>query len=136
MNPVSVNNYRRAWSESRLIKKDGAIEKTAGYTWQQEGLFGGADMHSVFLSAQGKTALPLALVLLGWVGSADAQPISLVPNTVNMFRDTRGANDVGVASGDRFQFGADIVVGRPGSRWARPMAPPSRCRLSLAARSP
>ena len=53
-------------------------------------------MHSVYLSAQGKTALPIALVLLGWVGSADAQPISLVPNTVNMFRDTRGANDVGL----------------------------------------
>jgi hypothetical protein len=37
--------------------------------------------------------------------------IQLVPGSVNMFRDIRGANDVGVAQGDRFQFGADVVGG-------------------------
>ena len=35
-----------------------------------------------------------------------ATPITLVANTVNMFRDTRGINDVGLGQGDRFQFGA------------------------------
>jgi len=47
-------------------------------------------------------------------GAALAQPITLVSNTLNMFRDTRGANDVGIGQGDRFQFGADIVGGSAG----------------------
>ena len=43
--------------------------------------------------------------------AAAAQPIKLVAGTVNMFRDSRGANDVGATSGERFQFGADVVGG-------------------------
>ena len=42
---------------------------------------------------------------------ATAQPIQLVGGTLNMFRDTRGANDVGIGQGELFQFGADIVGG-------------------------
>ncbi len=45
---------------------------------------------------------------------AQAQPINLVANTINMFRDTRGANDVNVAAGDRAQFGADVMGGSAG----------------------
>ncbi len=45
---------------------------------------------------------------------ASAQPITLLPNTLNMFRDTRGANDVGIAQGDLFQFGANISGGPAG----------------------
>lgn len=48
-----------------------------------------------------------------WAGSAQAA-ITLSSGTVNMFRDTRGANDVGVAAGDRFQFGADVTGGSLG----------------------
>lgn len=54
------------------------------------------------------------LATLGGVAPAGAQPIQLVDGTLNMFRDTRGANDVGVGQGDRFQFGADIVGGSAG----------------------
>ena len=31
-----------------------------------------------------------------------------------MFRDTRGANDVGIGQGERLQFGANIVGGSLG----------------------
>jgi hypothetical protein len=54
-----------------------------------------------------------ALLLAALCTAAQAQ-ISLVPGTVNMFRDTRGANDVGIGQGDRFQFGADVVGGSLG----------------------
>lgn len=47
-------------------------------------------------------------------GAVAAVPIALVGNTLNMFRDTRGANDVGSVAGDRIQFGADIVGGSAG----------------------
>ena len=44
------------------------------------------------------------LVLSSWdVQPALGAPIQLVAGSVNMFRDIRGANDVGVAQGDRFQ---------------------------------
>lgn len=46
--------------------------------------------------------------------SAWAQPIELVPNTLNIFRDTRGANDVAVTPGDRVQMGADVRGGSAG----------------------
>jgi hypothetical protein len=55
---------------------------------------------------------PLGLVLLALpltVGSATAAPITIVPDTVNNFRDTRGLNDVGIGQGDRNQFGASIM---------------------------
>ena len=44
-----------------------------------------------------------------------ALPITLVPNTLNMFRDTRGINDVGIGQGDVFQYGANIQGGSLGS---------------------
>lgn len=52
--------------------------------------------------------------LLSWV-QATAAPIELVPGSVNMFRDTRGANDVGVGAGDVFQYGASVVGGSLGT---------------------
>jgi hypothetical protein len=58
------------------------------------------------------------LASLGWWGvaaSAWAAPITLVPNTLNMFRDTRGLNDVGLPQGDVFQYGASIQGGSLGS---------------------
>jgi hypothetical protein len=60
-------------------------------------------------------ALAVSLALPVAVTSVAANPIQLVPNTINMFRDTRGANDVGIAQGDRFQFGANIVGGSSGT---------------------
>lgn len=51
------------------------------------------------------------LTMLGSAAPAGAQPIQLVDGTLNMFRDTRGANDVGIGQGELFQFGADIVGG-------------------------
>ena len=56
----------------------------------------------------------LASFIFGAFSSALAAPI-LVPNTVNMFRDTRGLNNVGIQQGDVFQFGADIQGGSQGS---------------------
>lgn len=60
-------------------------------------------------------------VLIG-VSSVEAQPICDPSNTlcvgsgsINMFRDTRGANDLGTAPGERFQFGANVVGGSLGT---------------------
>lgn len=58
-------------------------------------------------------ASALAGVLL-WV-QAIAAPIELVPGTVNMFRDTRSANDVGIGQGDLLQYGARVVGGSLGT---------------------
>lgn len=55
----------------------------------------------------------VCLLALGAAPWASAQ-ISLVNGTLNMFRDTRGANDVGSVAGDRVQFGADILGGSAG----------------------
>jgi hypothetical protein len=51
----------------------------------------------------------LLLALTLTVGSVTAAEITIVPNTVNNFRDTRGLNDVGIGQGDRNQFGASII---------------------------
>ena len=59
----------------------------------------------------GRSVLSLAaLSMLGFGLPASAQ-ISLVPGTLNMFRDSRGANDVGIGSGELVQYGADVVGG-------------------------
>jgi hypothetical protein len=58
--------------------------------------------------------LVTAAALLACLG-VQAQPITLVPNTLNMFRDTRGANDVGIGQGDIVQYGASIVGGSVGA---------------------
>ena len=50
-----------------------------------------------------------------WSAHAQGGSLTLVPNTVNMFRDTRGPNNVGVTPGDFFQYGADIQGGSAGA---------------------
>ena len=44
-----------------------------------------------------------------------AAPLVLESGTVNMFRDTRGANNVGVFAGDLIQYGGNIVGGSAGA---------------------
>jgi len=62
------------------------------------------------------TVVTIILALCGGSPvSAFATPITLVPNTLNMFRDTRGINDVGIGSGDFLQYGASIQGGSAGS---------------------
>lgn len=59
--------------------------------------------------------LPLQSAVLALAcGVVSAQPITLVPDTINMFRDTRGAGDVGIPAGDLFQFGANVSGGSAG----------------------
>src|SRR6266849_4573969 len=55
------------------------------------------------------TPLGVAVLSLGLLTLVDAAPITIVSNSVNSFRNTRGVNDVGVASGERNQFGADLI---------------------------
>ena len=50
-----------------------------------------------------------ATLILTLLTPVHASPITIVANTVNSFRDTRSANDVGIGSGDFNQFGADII---------------------------
>jgi PEP-CTERM motif len=57
----------------------------------------------------------LTALSLGSAFCAHADPIVLVPNTVNMFRDTRAANNINNTAGDRFQYGADISGGSLGT---------------------
>ena len=58
----------------------------------------------------------VASALVGVLSWAQvAAPIDLVPGSVNMFRDTRAANDVGIGQGDVLQFGADVVGGSLGT---------------------
>ena len=45
----------------------------------------------------------------------EAAPIVLGNGTVNMFRDTRGANNVGIGQGDLLQYGANVVGGSLGT---------------------
>lgn len=52
-----------------------------------------------------------------------AAPIDLIPGTVNMFRDTRGANNVGIGQGDILQYGANIVGGSAGTTLGARYAP-------------
>ena len=82
-------------------------------------------------------AAGIALVCLqiGMVGEALATPITLVNNSLNMFRDTRGINNVGIGSGDVFQFGADIVGGSLGTN-LRGIYGPTGFTTGLATCSP
>ena len=81
----------------------------------------------------GLPTLGIFAVLL--VFDAAAAPIELVPGTVNMFRDTRGANNVGISQGDRLQFGANIVGGSDGTTVGASY-PPSGFITSQVACSP
>ncbi len=62
-------------------------------------------------------AAGIALVCLqvGMAAEAWATPITLGSNSLNMFRDTRGVNSVGIPQGDAFQFGANINGGSLGT---------------------
>ena len=61
-------------------------------------------------------ALMGAAIAAGFLSvQAQAAPIQLVNGTVNMFRDSRGANNVGIGQGDLFQYGADVVGGSAGT---------------------
>ena len=62
-----------------------------------------------------KKLISLTLLSLGTLNVAQAAPIELVAGTVNMFRDTRGANNTGAGSGDYFQYGGNIVGGSTGT---------------------
>jgi PEP-CTERM motif len=59
----------------------------------------------------------LVMSSLAWLTplEAGAAPIQLVNGTVNMFRDTRGANNIGIGQGDVMQYGASIVGGSLGT---------------------
>ena len=60
-----------------------------------------------------RTILTL-IAILGATLPAAAAPITLVPNTLNMFRGTRGVNDVGIGAGDLLQYGPSIQGGSAG----------------------
>jgi hypothetical protein len=65
-------------------------------------------------------ALVLPLSVPG--GHANAAQVQVSAISINMFRDTRGANDVGIAQGDSLQFGANVIGGSLGAildRWDR-----------------
>ena len=67
-----------------------------------------------------RKCLGLGVVLLSSLAGmatleAEAAPIVLVNGSVNMFRDTRGANNIGIAQGDVLQYGANIVGGSGGT---------------------
>jgi hypothetical protein len=53
--------------------------------------------------------------LLAAPGWAAAAPITAVPGTANMFRDTRGINNVGIGAGSAVQYGASIQGGSGGT---------------------
>lgn len=69
------------------------------------------------------TVLTSALLAVLASSAARAAPIQLVPGTVNMFRDTRAASNVGLTPGDRLQYGADVVGGSDGTSLGASYAP-------------
>ena len=62
-------------------------------------------------------SVSLAAALLLWPApAAHAQsPLTLVPNTINMFRDSRAANNAGIGPGEVLQYGADLQGGSAGA---------------------
>lgn len=67
---------------------------------------------SIAFKALGRTSAFILAAAAAF--AAGAQPIQLVDGTINMFRDTRGANDVGIGQGNLVQYGADVVGGALG----------------------
>jgi hypothetical protein len=61
-----------------------------------------------------RLTISVALLLAG-VASVQAATITLVPNTVNMFRDTRGFSDLGFPPDDVLQYGASVRGGSEGT---------------------
>ncbi len=80
-------------------------------------------------------ALTALIPMLMAAPNALAAPITLTPGTINMFRDTRGANDVGVGGGDVFQYGANVAGGSLGTRLGA-VYPPSGFTDPLGACAP
>jgi hypothetical protein len=85
------------------------------------------------------------LVFAALIGTAnvEAQPICSPSNTlcvgsgsINMFRDSRGANDLGFTPGERFQFGANVVGGSLGTTLGAIYHPPSGFTVSQNACDP
>ncbi len=62
----------------------------------------------MILRAFGAVLTAIALLISTDLPTAHGAPITNITN-LNNFRDFRGANDVGIASGDVNQFGADVV---------------------------
>ncbi len=61
-------------------------------------------------------ALIASAALLAAIQITSAHALAIVPGTENLFRDTRSANNVGIASGDRIQIGANIIGGSAGAQ--------------------
>ena len=59
--------------------------------------------------------MTLALAALCTSLGVQAALVDVFDATINMFRDTRGANDIGIGQGDRIQFGANVVGGSLGT---------------------
>jgi hypothetical protein len=62
-----------------------------------------------------KKLISMTLLSLGVLNVTQAATIELGTGSVNMFRDTRGANNTGVTPGDFLQYGANIVGGSTGT---------------------
>jgi hypothetical protein len=59
----------------------------------------------------------LGAALFMAVQATTVRALAIIPGTENVFRDTRGANNLaGVTPGDRIQFGGDIAGGSGGAR--------------------
>jgi hypothetical protein len=82
-----------------------------------------------------KKLISMTLLSLGTLNIAQAAPIELVAGTVNMFRDTRGANNTGIGQGDLFQYGAEIVGGSAGTT-LRAIYPPTGFNATQASCQP
>jgi hypothetical protein len=64
-----------------------------------------------------KLGISLAAILAStaWIGVSHAATVNgITVGDLNIFRDTRAANDVGIGQGDDFQFGANIQGGSAG----------------------
>ena len=79
--------------------------------------------------------LAQALVVATLLGIAMPVHAEIIVNSVNMFRDFRGPNDVGVTTGDRIQYGANVVGGSLGTSLGATY-PPTNFRDAPIACSP
>ena len=70
-------------------------------------------MPKCHLPQLGRSLVGICAVLLTL--NVAAAPIQLAPGTVNMFRDTRGANNAGIGQGDLVQYGASVLGGSLGT---------------------
>jgi hypothetical protein len=61
-------------------------------------------------------ALILGAALSCAMQATAVHALAIVPGTENIFRDTRGANNVGISQGDNYQFGGDLAGGSLAAR--------------------